>query len=69
MTERQAAGHAPSDADAEVRTILLRADRLGLDPWRVLVALGIPLPVRERLLQGLSEHDGGPVSRQGTETA
>jgi hypothetical protein len=33
--------------------VLRQADRAGLDPWRVAVALGIPAATRDALLEEL----------------
>ena len=55
MAERRAARQSPGiggrDDFADVRAMLGRADELGLDRWRVLVALEIPDAVRQRLLE------------------
>lgn len=49
---------------AELRVVLGRADRHGLDPWRVAVALGIPAALRDALVEELRAQpprvEGGP---------
>jgi hypothetical protein len=46
--------------------MLLRAGQLGLDPWRVLVALELPPRVRQQLLDQLDAQDPGSVPPQGS---
>ena len=41
------------DGHPELRAVLRQADRAGLDPWRVAVALGIPAATRDALLEEL----------------
>ena len=71
VAERDAAGRAPKAADrhdiADVRAILRRADQVGLDPWRVLVALELPPRVRQHLLDQLDAQDAGSVPPQGSD--
>ena len=67
MAEREAAVQAPKARDrddvADVRAILRRADQIGLDRWRVLVALEVPASTRQRLLKEIDGENGG-FSRQ-----
>jgi hypothetical protein len=69
VAEREAAGRASRAGDrddaADVRAILRRADQVGLDRWRVLVALEVPPPVRQRLLQEIDAEDGGSQRQTG----
>jgi hypothetical protein len=55
VADQEAASQAPKAVDrhdvADVRAILRRADQIGLDRWRVLVALEVPPPARQRLLE------------------
>jgi hypothetical protein len=68
VAERQPADQAPNagyrDDVADVPAILRRADQIGVDPWRVLVALEIPPSARRRLLQEIDGDDGGLARRQ-----
>lgn len=52
------------DDFADVQAILRRAERIGLDRWRVLVALEVPPPVRQRLLEETGVQDGDLSRRQ-----
>jgi hypothetical protein len=62
VAERQAAGQAPQAGDrddvADLRAVMRRADQIGVDPWRVLVALEVPPPARQQLLEEIDEQDG-----------
>jgi hypothetical protein len=67
VAEREAAVQAPKARDrddvADVRAILRRADQIGLDRWRVLVALEVPASTRQRLLKEI-DGENGDFSRQ-----
>jgi hypothetical protein len=71
VAEREAARPARGAGDpddlGEVRAMLRRAHQLGLDPWRVLVALELPPRVRQHLLDQLDAQDVGSVPPQGSD--
>ncbi len=68
MAERQAARQSPGvggpEDFADVRAILRWADNIGVDLWRVLVALGVPTDVRESLLEAMDGDEGDSPRKQ-----